>query len=263
MKAYCINLDRRPDRLEHMTQQFVAQGLSFERVSAVDANTAEVAAAALQCGVGVTGLKMGAGAYACFQSHRKVWRRLLETGDSHAMVFEDDVVLADGIDAYLDLGWVPAEADLIRLETFLTRFHRDRGPGIEVAGRHIHRLRSRHVGAGSYVISARAARRLLATTEQIDDPIDELLFNEVSPLFRELVVYQMIPAPAVQGDRLSPGKQKANSGWQATSIIERHTEPEMAAQTAPEGTGGRLLRRVSEEVRARLSGTEYVVAPHG
>ena len=263
MKAYCINLDCRPDRLEHMEQQFAAQGLSFERVSAIDAKAPEIIAAALSCRVGVTGLKMGAGAYACFQSHRKVWRQLVDMGDSHAMVFEDDAVLAGGIAAYLDPAWVPSDADLVRLETFLTRFHRDCGPGIEVAGRHVHRLRSRHAGAGCYVISARAAGRILAATEQIDDPIDELLFNEASALFAGLVVYQMIPAPAAQGDRLTPGRQKAKSGWQATSITERHANENLAEQIAREGAVGRLVRRLREEARARLRGTEYVVAPYG
>ena len=263
MKAYCINLDRRPDRLAHMTRQAEALDLVFERVCAVDGRDPEVAAAAARCGVGLTGLRMSAGAYGCFQSHREVWRRLLASGEGHAMVFEDDLVLAPGIADYLDPAWVPADADLVRLETFLTRFHRDRGPGIAVAGRHIHRMRSRHVGAGSYAISAGAAARLLAASERIDDPIDELLFNEASALFGGLVVYQMIPAPVVQGDRLAPDREKAESGWQATSITERYAEGDLAAQVAPEGTIRRLFRRMREESRSLAAGTRYVVAPYG
>jgi glycosyl transferase family 25 len=263
MKAYCINLDRRPDRLAHMTAQFEAMGQSFERVSAIDANTPEIADAVRRCGVSVTGLKMGAGAHACFQSHRKAWRLLLETGDSHAMVLEDDVVLAPGFAACLAPGWVPEDADLVRLETFLTRFHRDRGPGIAAAGRRLYRLRSRHAGAGCYVISAVAAERLLGATDPIDDPIDELLFNEAAASFGERVVYQMIPSPAVQGDRLMPGKVKADTGWQATSIIARHAEDSTAEMAGPEGAAGRLVRRLQEEMRALRQGTRYVVAPHG
>ena len=90
MKAYCINLDRRPDRLEHMVQQFAARGMSFERVAAVDARDPAVAEAALRCGIGMTGKRMSAAAFATFQSHREVWRRVLASGEAHAMVFEDD-----------------------------------------------------------------------------------------------------------------------------------------------------------------------------
>lgn len=40
MKAYCINLDRRPDRLEHMERQFERLGMAFERIAAVDGQAA-------------------------------------------------------------------------------------------------------------------------------------------------------------------------------------------------------------------------------
>jgi glycosyl transferase family 25 len=271
MKAYCINLDRRPDRLAHMTQQFAAAGLSFERVSAVDASNVEVAAAAQACKPGLTGLRMSAGAYGCFQSHREVWRRLIASGESHAMVFEDDLMLAPGIAAYLDSSWVPERADLVRLETALTRFHRDRGKGVLVGnsldGRHIHRLRSRQAGTGCYIVSAGVVPRLLALSEILADPIDEWLFNEKSTLFSSLITYQMIPAPVVQGDRLESSGPAEEPGWSISSITERFAAGEARAgnhpNKAPEASIARLRRRLRESWRGLATGTAYVVAPFG
>lgn len=257
MKAYCINLDCRPDRLEHMVRQFAAQGIFFERVAAVDGRDPDVAAAALRCAPGLTGLRMSAGAYGCFQSHREVWRRLIASGDSHAMVMEDDLVLAPGIAAYLQHAWVPEDANLVKLETFLARLHLDCGVGREALNRKLHHLRSRHPGTGCYVISTPAAQRLLARTEAVSDPIDEALFNEASPLFVELVIYQMDPAPAIQGDRLG---DKTESSWLASSILDHFASGE---EHRPERATTRLSRRLREEIRARLMDTRYIIVPFG
>lgn len=264
MKAYCINLDRRPDRLEHMTWQFAELGLPVERVSAVDGQAPEVAAEAARCEMGFIGRKMGPGAYACFQSHREFWRRLLASGDVHGMVLEDDLVITGGFADYLRDGWVPADADIVKLETYESRIHLDAGPGQPAGPRRLHRLRSRHPGTGCYVMSARAAEVLLRQTEGIlDSPIDEYLFNEASPVFHNLVTYQMVPAPVIQGDRW----KGAVAGWVATSITVRQAEAQgqvgPLTGAATETRASRLARRLREEWRARLAGTRYVVARHG
>lgn len=259
VKVYCINLDRRPDRLEHMQGQFDRLGLAFERIAAVDGADPAVAEAARSCPPGMTGLPMSAAAYGCLQSHRLAWARLVASGASHAMIFEDDLILAEGLVRYADPGWVPADADLVRLETFLTRFHRDRGQGIGALGRQIHRLRSRHVGAGGYVITARAAARLIAATEVCGDPVDEVLFNDQSHLFGALTVYQMIPAPVIQGKVL----MKEQSGWIASSISERFATAAEADLYVPEANAGKLLRRLREELRSVAVGTVYEIAPFG
>jgi glycosyl transferase, family 25 len=264
MKAYCINLDRRADRLGHMAAQFAAAGMAFERVPAVDGQRPDILAATAASGLGLTGLRMSSGAYGCFQSHREVWRRLVASGDAHALVFEDDLVLAKGIGAYLGTDWVPPDADLVKLETFQTRLHRDAGPGLPALGRRLHRLRSRHVGTGCYLVSAPAAARLLTATTQISDPIDEALFNEKSALFATLVTYQMDPAPVMQGANQAPAAtQTAAADWSASSIPDRFAAGQAAVTSAQEGSLARLRRRLREEIRARAQGTRYVVVPFG
>lgn len=265
MKAYCINLDRRPDRLAHCHAECGRHGMAFERIAAVDGKDPTIAAAAHTIPPMWTGLRMSAGAYACLQSHRKAWQQLLDSGAPHAMIFEDDLLFAEGIAAYLDDGWVPEDADIVKLETFGTRTHIDRTASTTVAGHRLHRLRSTHIGAGAYVLTAATAQRLLAETENRGDPIDEVIFNDRLSVFPSLAVYQMVPAPAIQGKRPGAGAAAVDdmAGWVKSSLTHR-------IETDPDGIGAkhetlpsRLWRRVREELLARKRGTVYVVVPHG
>jgi glycosyl transferase, family 25 len=259
MRAYCINLDRRADRLEHMQAQFDRQSIRFERIAAVNGQAPDIAAAAAACMPGISGRRMSAGAYACFQSHRKAWRRLLDTRESHALVFEDDLVLAEGFSDLMGHHWIPKDADLVKLETFNTRMHLARQPKYDVAGRDLLRLRSRHVGSGCYAISARFAPTLLAMTEEIAEPPDEFMFSDALPSFGKIVTYQMTPAAAIQGNLLSTAK--TGSGWADTSITERFMGGDSVVPEAAETLSARAVRRLTQEVRAKLYGTQYVVVP--
>lgn len=265
MKAYCINLDSRPDRLAYVTNEFERHGMIFERIAAVDGKDPAIAAAAQTTTPMRTGYRISSSMYACLQSHRKTWQRLLDSGARHAMIFEDDLHLAKGIAPYLDDGWVPEDADVVKLETFGTRTHIDRTAAATVAGRGLHRLRSTHIGAGAYVLTAATARRLLVETENLGAPPDEVIFNDALSVFPGLTVYQILPAPAIQGKRFADSLAATNGAadWVKTSI-------EQPIETGPDDTGprhetlpGRLWRRTRAELWARLKGTVYVVVPHG
>jgi glycosyl transferase family 25 len=261
LKAYCINLDRRPDRLEHMGGQFSHQGISFTRVAAIDALRPDIAAQAANCPPTSLGPQMSAGAFACFLSHREAWRQVIASGDAHAMVLEDDLLLADGIAAYLHDGWVPPDADLVRLETFGTRLHVSDGDGYRVGPRKLRRLRSSHLGAGCYVISARTAHTLFDQSTVFSEPVDRFMFSTASKLFTQLVTYQMIPAPAAQGKRPISGPDDGT--WSKSSITARFAAGTPAGIGEPETAPFRLLRRLREELLSHIRGTRYIVVTHG
>jgi glycosyl transferase, family 25 len=263
MKAYCINLDRRPDRLEHMTVEFQRAGIPFARISAVDAQDPAVAAAAGSVPLSMQKARISPGAYACLQSHRLAWHRMLQEGHSHAAVFEDDVLLAPDIGFLGTEDWVPPDADVVKLETFRTRVQLSRRRQTAVPGWDLARMISAQVGAAAYVLRAKTAMRLLAVTESLCEPVDQMLFNGAYGFSDHAVIYQMIPAPAVQGDRVGPDKQKAKTGWQATSIPERHDLGQGRVDETAEGMTARLFRRLREEGRSLWEGTHYVVVPHG
>jgi glycosyl transferase family 25 len=260
MQAWCLNLDRRPDRWAHMQREAAAQGFALTRIAATDAQDPAVAAAAAEVPPMANGHRMSAGAFGCFHSHRAAWAALVASGDRHGMVLEDDMILAPGFGALVaDSGWIPADADVVKLETWGTRAHVDR-TGATVGGRHLGRLRSSHIGAGCYLLTAATARRLLAQTERFADPVDELLFNAHLAFFPTARIWQMVPAPAVQGKRSDSGA--AEPEWAEGSILARFAE---GGPTTPgrESPLQRVTRRLREETRRLRLGTRYRIIRFG
>lgn len=261
MKAYCINLDRRPDRWTHISGEAARAGIALQRIAAIDGQLPEIAAAAAAVAPMASGLKMSPGAFACFSSHRKAWEMLLASGDPHALVLEDDLLLADGMAAVLAGNWVPADADVVKLESWGNRAHVAKTPAAAVGRRNVSRLLSSHIGAGCYILSRAHAERLLARTISFHDPVDEMLFNDSLPHFHTATIYQMVPAPAVQGKRTDPRSTPA--GWADSSIEARFSAESGHVQTGRESGFERVGRRWREELRARKLGTEYDVIPFG
>lgn len=259
MQVWCINLDRRPDRWAHVLAEGTRAGIAIERLPAVDAKEPHVAAAAAQVEPTADGLPMSAAAFACFASHRLAWQRLLESGDSHGMVMEDDLNLSPAIGRLLGTDWIPADADVVKLETWGTRCHVAREATARVDGRAVSRLLSTHIGGGCYILSRGAAARLVALTHVYRDPVDELLFNDRLAYFHTAVIYQLLPALAVQGNR--PHEGAGSDAWTQSSIPERFSVAADALEGRREGPGGRLVRRLREELRAARLGSRYQVVP--
>lgn len=209
MKAYLINLDRDRERLAHIEQQGKACGINWIRVAAVDKFEEGIARRAEKTVPGRLGFIMSAGALACFESHRKAWKLIVDSGEDHGAVFEDDTICANGLAQLLSTSeWIPANCDVAKLETFLERATVSTSPTSVYLGRKTLRLYGRHLGACAYVISRRAAMRLLSLTQDITDPVDEVLFNEQSMHFSRLRLYQVDPAPCIQAMLLGKDKEQ-------------------------------------------------------
>ncbi len=245
-----------------MSAEAERAGVAVERLSAVDAQEPDVAARAALVAPTVAGFPMSAGAFACFASHRLVWERLLASGDSLGLVMEDDLNLAPGLGRLMKPDWIPADADIVKLETWGSRCHVARD-GADVDGRRVSRLLSTHIGAGCYILSKATAERLLAMTESYSDPVDELLFNDGLGFWPTAVIYQVTPAPAVQGKRPNDGGDGSQGGWAQSSITERFSAEAGGVAAGRESGAERLVRRVREEARALSLGSRYEVVPFG
>jgi glycosyl transferase, family 25 len=192
MKLFLINLDRRPDRLQHMAEILDRLGLPFTRISAVD------------------GMRLSAhevqrwgnlppGATACFLSHRECWKRVVHEALPYAVILEDDLHLAPDAASLLRHGeWVPGEADIVKLETRLCRTRVDKDVAAAVGGRSLHRLRSSHMGTGGYIVTSKGAEKLLALSERLEAPVDHFMFNTAMPTAVSLTTFQLVPAVCVQ-----------------------------------------------------------------
>lgn len=197
-------------------------------------------------------------AHACLQSHRRAWSRLLDSGESHAIVVEDDVVLAPGL-AWLNRDdWFPVGVDIVKLETYVYRAHVGRRsiPGPD--GRRLVPLRSEHPGVAAYALSRDAAALFMRLTEAAVDPVDVILFRLESGYLAGRNVLQMVPAPFVQRDR-----QDANPpSWARSDIFQRSSNDAVFGLRA-ETLLARLRRRAFNQASAALRGTRYIVVPYG
>ena len=196
MHVYVINLARRPDRRAFMQQQADRLGMQFDYIDAVDAQSPTANLDEIEILSGLHG-RISKGDLACTLSHRKFWRLLLASGEPYAVVLEDDAILADDCGQFFaDSGWIPAGADLVKLERhgkmkpiFMDRLMRP------AHARQVGRLYSKCAGTAGYAVSAEGARMLLAATEAIDDPIDQMMFNPGrSTLFDRLKPFILEPS---------------------------------------------------------------------
>lgn len=179
MKCLVINLDRSPDRLAHMTAEFARIGIAFERVVAIDGRQHPYLGLQPQHALHAV-QRLSGSEIACLHSHRACWAIIAQDDAPYGAVFEDDMVFSAKAGALLaDANWVPADTDIVKLETFFhtTVIQRERfcvGHGFSMF-----RLRKNHIGAGGYLLSKQAARDLLLATEQARNASLLCLFTEV------------------------------------------------------------------------------------
>jgi glycosyl transferase family 25 len=259
MNVFYINLDSRVDRREHMEEQLLRLDMPFERISAVDGSSPELDEAVKNLAKGFTGRVLGSNAYACFLSHRRAWTRLLDSSESYAMVLEDDLIMANDLKQYLDSSWIPAEADIIKIETWGRSVSLDTRR-LPAGPRSLARLRSKHYGAGGYIISRMAAERLLIGTKTFIDPVDAILFHPKSAIFAESVIYQMVPAPVVQGDRPIAGARMES--WSQNSMPQRYHEPDGSVQQVKR-KNGQWFRDLTRGARNLVLGRQALIVPFG
>lgn len=199
MKCLVINLDRSSDRLAHVTAEFGRIGIAFERVVAIDARLrADLAQMPLRVPRSI-GWRLTDSEIACLLSHRRCWEIVASGDDPYCAIFEDDVVLCDGAERLLgDAGWIPADADIVKLETFLKKTVVGQGCNLPVDGFSLLRLYSVHLGTAGYVLSRQTARDLLGETVDVGIPVDHIVFNPVFKTTARRKIYQMVPALCLQ-----------------------------------------------------------------
>lgn len=195
MKSYLINLDRSQDRLNFMASEFAKFEIPFERVPAVDGRLLSddernsLASLSVRWPAPLSPVEIG-----CFLSHRRCVERIAEGEDEFAAIFEDDVILSQGAVRLLSTSdWIPDDADIVKIEShgvhvLLSRTVRQEG------AYSIARLLSRHLLSAGYIISRKAAQRLLPMMDKAPAPLDHFLFDPEDGPFSDMAVYQCSPA---------------------------------------------------------------------
>ncbi|RWC85862.1 MAG: glycosyltransferase family 25 protein [Mesorhizobium sp.] len=233
MKCLVINLDRSSDRLAHMRAEFSRIGVAFERVVAVDGHShPELEQQPQHPMYGPR--QLSSSEIACLHSHRACWSILARDEARYGAIFEDDVVFSANASCLLaDSGWIPADADIVKLETYFSktiiqRMRISAGHGFSVS-----RLCKFHPGTGGYIISRQAARDLLEATERINLTADDLIFNPAFATWSSNAIYQLVPALCAQdqvlGDRALGMPSLLDHGreckWLASGLMTKRRRP--------------------------------------
>lgn len=226
MKAYLINLDKDTQRLTFFKNNFDRLGIPFERVSAVDGRVFSEAdyQAFMQTRPrnynresGKTWLR---GQMGCFLSHYNVWKKIAEGRENFCAVFEDDIHTSDDLKHVLQSDiWIPPNTDVIRLETSTNRIRLSSQPTLTFRKRNLYKVKSTSWCAGAYIISRKAAQRLVALSEKYHEPADVMLYHfEESVIAKDLCILQFNPALCTQDKHLAEGKVKFSSNIEFDNV---------------------------------------------
>jgi glycosyl transferase family 25 len=201
--------------------------------------------------------RMADGEVACLLSHKQCWSMIAAGDDAYGAVFEDDIVFADRAGPLLaGAGWIPADADIVKLETFFNRTVISRKGVACGHGFSASRLHAVHIGAAGYILSRQAARDLIEATNEIAIPVDHLVFNPRFATSSRDVIYQLVPALCLQAQFLGEGpvqlpsllKQQRTEELVASGMDKRRHKP-IAAKVRIEAW--RLTRQIVDLFRLR------------
>jgi len=226
--VYVLNLARSPERRAFMAEGLARAGVVPEFVAAVDGRACR------------SPQTLSAAETALILSHRKAWRRFLRGPAEFAVVLEDDTHIGEGFAALLGADWRGLDFDLVKLETLSDLAWIARS-GPSIAGRTLRRLGAEHLASAGYLISRAGARKVLAATRPLAEPVDHTLFGRDAIFGRRVRAYQLFPAIVVQ-DNLLPDAA-ARRGIATTLHDSDRTKFAAAAKRAKP----RRLKRLARE----------------
>ena len=190
-----------------MERQFAEHQIVAFRVPAVDGAEIAPDEAAIFPNAYDARFPMGPGEIGCLLSHRKCWKTLLEANDPYALIMEDDVIFGDALHHIIEnMDLAGLDADIVKLETNFSRTRISKSSPNDIDDRGIHKLLGKHTSTGAYIISNRCVQRLEILSQEFFLPVDQFLFNPDFPIFHELRMFQLNPAPAIQFSILHPDR---------------------------------------------------------
>lgn len=153
IESFCINLERRTDRWVQAQKEFNKMGIKAQRVSAVEGCRPEG---------DLTGAQVS-----CKNSHKKVWRLVIDLKIDMAAIFEDDIIFSDDLHEVLDMSIreLPNDWELLNLHST----HAATKP----LGIYTNLIIEGLWGAHGYIIKRQGAERLLYTNNHSDYSLAE------------------------------------------------------------------------------------------
>lgn len=201
IKAYVINLDRNPDRMQATAETFDRLGVNYHRFAAFDGSKLpQEEFDAFVKARPRNGKSWNRGQAGCFMSQFTLWELAANSPDPYTAIFEDDMYFSDTVADFLkDDSWVPKNCDIVRFETSTTRLLLDDAPMTTHAARGVYKVNSTSWCAGGYVLSRESAKRVIAVPPERHNTADHYLFVHEQPVIaKDLTIAQVVPALCIQ-----------------------------------------------------------------
>jgi GR25 family glycosyltransferase involved in LPS biosynthesis len=264
MHCFVINLDRVPERWAFTRRGFDAVGISAERFSAVDARRLERYEGIRYRPHSGDRWEIPDSLVGCFESHRRLWQRVVDDNLPMAAIFEDDIVVTEEMPAVIH--WLKnggADFDVVKLDSAGRAVRH----GPVVTSREDHSLRPILAGttsAGAYVVSQRGAERLLEWSDPYSDHVDDFVF---APRAGSIVL-QLAPIAAAQLVHLPLEAVSRLEGADAPTLSEseRERDPALNRKVRRGPPWFRLrkeIRRTARKLYWRLYGDRALLARGG
>lgn len=214
MLRFVINLDRSKERLKETSNRLEQLDIEFERMPAVDGSVLtddEIQSWTYPLDHFATKVRftrnITRGEVGCFLSHRKCWRRLVESDQLWAMCMEDDIVVSDLAAKYMKTDdWLPSSIDVCQLSCLESCQKGRIGQKIiyiDDLMRLVQPLYPMPLGTQCYLISKRAAKRALELSERLPAPVDNFLFSLWFDLANEFQVWRTDPVLVTQNQNIA------------------------------------------------------------
>ena len=209
MNCYVISLAEAKDRRQHINYVFNQAGLKFEFFDAIKPDSAKEILLNISNTCDLD--RLSPGEIACLASHVMLWQQLLDSPREYDLIFEDDVLLGDGIQKFLnELTQNLDDLDLVKLETFQEKVLLGNLKK-KYQNRNLFELKSFHSGTAGYLLTRAGAKKLiqyLNTKNQIL-AADHYIFEEVGREF-DFKVDQVVPAVCIQEKVFEENSQLSN-----------------------------------------------------
>lgn len=188
IRYYVINLAEKEERWNRMVRLSKENGVTLTRVEAFSPSTIPIKSAFSE----IFNCYLSPQQLGCYFSHRGIWNKIAKGSSPFAVVLEDDAVFSEDLVSFVDeVKKASINFDIIRLEDTYkgTSFITD-SKLVQVGGIDLGRLYSSSAGTGGMIVSKEGAKKLLEIARPVL-PVDELLFNKYSPIWNQLINYQV------------------------------------------------------------------------
>lgn len=225
--VYVINMTKDLVKREHMERACSSRLAEYEFVEAVEG--ARLSAIEIQgiyseqSAIAEVGRPLSSGEIGCFLSHKKLYSKLLSSDLAAAVVLEDDVALADDIQAVVNEVMTMPSWDIIFLghhgrssrssKTLVSFWGQKRIGG----GRRLARPCEKVMGTYGYIISRRGALKMLSKASGIQKPIDHLTGD-----YRSLDIYCVIDPVVMIDDVMSEEHHSMHERAQLKTMKKLH-----------------------------------------